>query len=954
MGDPFDALRRDVSYLGRILGETLVEQEGQALLDLEESIRALAKDRRVSESTRHQQETKATSRALSQLVHALDTTSAEHVARAFTHYFQLVNLAEQHHRTRRRRDYAREGKAQRGSLEVVFAEMAKSVTRERFDELLKKAAVELVFTAHPSEAQRRTVLDKHRRLVSLLARRGRPDLIPAERDDVDRAIREEVATLWQTDEIRQEKPRVGDEVKNVLFYLEEILFPLVPRFYAAMESACERAFGAPMDVPCILHFGSWVGADMDGNPNVTPEVAVDTGLAQASRVIELYQREVVALGSALSQSTRRVGVSEALLRSLERDALDMPELARSLEATTHHEPYRRKLQFVSERLRATRAAIVAVREAGELHAAALALPKHAYTGPARFIEDLELIRDSLLENRGAKAGASRVRAVLRQVRTFGFHLARLDVRIPAEWVRVDARSALGLEKDAPLSLAALEKALSSDVAALRVPDGPGMRSALALARIRNVTFGGGAESLVLSMTHGAEDMLAALVLARIAGLDRPEDAPSPGFSSGQSGDGRAISAVSIVPLFETLDDLERSSTELERAVGSHAYAAYLARRAGTQEIMLGYSDSNKDAGIVGSSFALYRAQQKLTRVSRQHGISLKIFHGRGGSIGRGGGPSQRAIESLPAGSVAGRFKLTEQGEVLGWKYLVPEIAERNLELTVAGVLAQSLHPGESGVRPDAQSEPSLRELGWSTASPSELAEHEAIFEKAAAISVEHYRALIGDPDFPDYFAATTPIEDIPQLNIGSRPARRSGERGTRLKLEDLRAIPWVFAWTQSRQMVPGWYGAGRALVWLLREHGVERARKMRAEWPFFATTLDAIAVSLAQADMRVAARYADLLEDRTTARRLFMRIALDHGRAVRAVRHILDRPGPLDPDATLARSIELRNPYVDPLSFIQVELLRRKRAHTGKVPAELQRAILLTINGLAAGLRSTG
>lgn len=940
MSDPFDALRRDVSYLGRILGDTLVEQEGQGLLDLEESIRALAKDRRISESSRRRREAKATSAALSQLVHVLDTTSAEHVARAFTHYFQLVNLAEQHHRTRRRRDYAREGKAQRGSLEVVFAEMAKSVTRERFEELLKSAVIELVFTAHPSEAQRRTVLEKHRRLVSLLARRGRPDLIPAERESIDRAIREEVATLWQTDEIRQEKPRVGDEVKNVLFYLEEILFPLVPRFYAALESACERAFGAPMDVPCVLHFGSWVGADMDGNPNVTPEVAVDTGLAQAARVLELYQREVVGLGSALSQSTRRVGFSDALARSLERDALDMPELARSLEATTHHEPYRRKLRFVGERLRATRAAILAARESGDPRVATLALPTHAYAGPARFIEDLELVRASLLENRGAKAGASHVRDVLRQVRTFGFHLACLDVRIPADWVRADARSALGIDQRAPLQLADLERALSGDVEALRVPEGPGMRAVEALARIRRVTFGGGAESLVLSMTHGAEDMLAALVLARIAGLDRPAGVPSPG-SGAQDGEAPR-SAISIVPLFETLDDLERSAVELRRAASSPAYRAYLTRRGGVQEVMLGYSDSNKDAGIVGSSFALYRAQQLLTRVARDNDILLKIFHGRGGSIGRGGGPSQRAIESLPAGSVAGRFKLTEQGEVLGWKYLVPEIAERNLELTVAGVIAQSLHPEESN--------PSASER---RASPSDLTEHEAIFERAASISVEHYRALIGDPSFVEYYAATTPIEDIPQLNIGSRPARRSGERG-RLNLEDLRAIPWVFAWTQSRQMVPGWYGAGRALTWLLREHGVDRARRMRAEWPFFATTLDAIAVSLAQADMGVAARYADLLENRSTARRIFLRVALDHGRAVRAVRRILDRPGPLDPEATLARSIELRNPYVDPLSFIQIELLRRKRAHMGKVPAELQRAILLTINGLAAGLRSTG
>ncbi|MDF2697339.1 MAG: Phosphoenolpyruvate carboxylase [Labilithrix sp.] len=829
-----------------------------------------------------------------------------------------MNLAEQHHRTRRRRDYAREGKAQPGSLEVVFAGMAKETSRERFIELLQHAIVELVFTAHPSEAQRRTVLEKHRRLGALIARRERAELTPAEAEGVDRAIREEVAILWQTDEIRQERPRVGDEVKNVLFYLEEILFPLIPRFYAAMEVAAAKAFGKPVDVPCVLRFGSWVGADMDGNPNVTPEVAVDTGLAQTSRVIGLYMHEISALGSSLSQSTRRVGVSDALLASLEADAAAMPQLAHTLDTTTHHEPYRRKLRFVAERLCASRAAVVAVREAG---GGELELAPHAYPGPSQFIADLELVRASLLENRGEHAGASRVRALLRQVQTFGFHLARLDVRIPAEWVRVDARVALGLDEGAVLTREAVEAALQGDPAALARPDGQGMRAIQALARIREVTFGGGAESLVLSMTHGAEDMLAALLLARLAGLDRPED-------------GKAT--VSIVPLFETLDDLDRSDQELLHALASPAYAAYLARRGQVQEIMIGYSDSNKDAGIVGSSFALYRAQQRLVAVSRARGLSLKIFHGRGGSIGRGGGPSQRAIESLPAGSVSGRFKLTEQGEVLGWKYLVPEIAERNLELTVAGVLAQSL-------RSDADNH------------GRRLAEYESIFEKVAAISVEHYRALVDDPGFPEYFAATTPIEDIPRLNIGSRPARRSGKAGgeARLRLQDLRAIPWVFAWTQSRQMVPGWYGAGRALSWLLKEHGARRARQMRKDWPFFATTLEAIAVALAQADVVVAARYAALCPDQELARRLFTRISLDHGRAVRAIRIIFERPAALDPDSTLARSIELRNPYVDPLSFIQIELLRRKRAEGGESP-ELLRAILLTINSVAAGLRSTG
>jgi phosphoenolpyruvate carboxylase len=888
--DPFDALRRDVSYLGKILGETLVEQEGRALFDLEESIRALAKERRAGN-------VEASAR-LAETIGALDTKTAERIARAFTHYFQLVNLAEQHHRTRRRRDHARASTPQPGSLEDVLPRL--SCEREAFAALASRAKVELVFTAHPSEAQRRTVLEKHRRIVHLLARRDRTETTPAESRRIDDAIREEVVALWQTDEIRQERPRVGDEVKNVLFYLEEILFPLVPTFYDALERATATVLG-PIEIPPILTFGSWVGADMDGNPNVTPEVAVDTGLAQAARVLELYMREVVHLGAALSQSTRRVDVDADLLRSLEEDARMMPVLARALEGTTANEPYRRKLRYVHERLAATRGALVLFREADKTRFDAPAFPPHAYEGPRALLSDLALVHRSLVAHKGGRA-AARVRAVMRQVETFGFHLARLDVRIPAEWTRRDAEQAL----EVPLTLSELEAALAREG---EPPEGGGADAIRALETIRRVTFGGGADALILSMTHGAEDMLAALLVARRLGA-RP----------------------SIVPLFETLDDLERSADELERALDSPGYAAHLAECGGVQEVMLGYSDSNKDAGILGSSFALYCAQRRLVTMARARGIPLKIFHGRGGSIGRGGGPSQRAIQSLPAGVVDGRFKLTEQGEVLGWKYLVPEIAERNLELTIGGVLAHSV-----------------------AAKSRDDDVHERMFAEAAAVSVAHYRALIHDPLFAEYFAETTPIEEIPRLNIGSRPARRTGASEpvrSAPKLEDLRAIPWVFAWTQSRQIVPGWYGAGRALSWLVRTKGIETVRAMRA-WPFFASTLDAISVALAQADMAIAGRYAALLGDHP-ARRLFFRIALDHARAVRSIGAIFGREAPLDPGSTLARSIDLRNPYVDPLSFIQIELLRRKRKGGPSSDHDLQRAILLTINGLAAGLRSTG
>ncbi len=907
MADPFDSLKRDISDLGHVLGDTLVEQEGTGLLDLEEAIRALAKLRR----KRDRRGPSASS--MRGIIEKLDVRHAEHLARAFTHYFQLVNLAEQHHRARRRRDYAREQKPQPGSLAFELRRLAEHTPRKELEALLARMSIELVFTAHPSEAQRRTVLDKHRRIAHLLTRRDRSELVPEERQRLAEALREEVTTLWQTDEIRTEKPRVGDEVKNTLFYLEEVLFPLVPFFYETFEREAEAAFGAGVPIPSsILRFGSWVGADMDGNPNVTPEVAVDTAYAQGARVIARYQDALDTLGQALSQSTLRVPASAALMTSLEADALLMPAFAAQLEASTKNEPYRKKLRFVRARLEATRRALIDARHAA---ATKVDLPAYAYAEPRALLAELELLATSLIENRGQRAGLRLVRALVRQVETFGFHLAKLDVRVPAAWVREAARTSLWVAPEAPLDAATLARALAGGPVPPRA-DAAGMRAMEAIGRIRAVTSNGGAESFILSMAHGHEDMMSALVLARIAGLYRPEE---------------GVADVSVVPLFETLDDLDRCPDEIELAARQPAYRRYLDLRGATQEIMIGYSDSNKDAGILMSSFALYRAQQRLVEVGRRNDLRLKIFHGRGGSIGRGGGPSQRAIESLPRGSIDGRFKLTEQGEVVGWKYLLPEIAERNLELTASGVLRASLD----------------RAVDYGA--------FEEAFAQVAQTSLEAYRELVHDASFVDYYEGSTPLAEIALLNIGSRPARRTDQK--KRTLEDLRAIPWVFAWTQSRQMVPGWYGAGRALVKLIDTHGLAFARQMNEAWPFFASTLDAVAVSLATADMDIARRYAGLASDEEGARRLFFKIALDHGRAERAVMLILDRPSVLAPGSTLARSIELRNPYVDPLSFIQLDLLRRKRALLAEgreVPHDLDRALLLTINGIAAGLRNTG
>lgn len=909
MSDPSDALRRDVTYLGRVLGDTLVEQESADLLAVVEDVRALAKARRSSRR-------RAATEALHARLAALDLPTAENVARAFAHYFQLVNLAEQHHRVRRRREYARASTAQPGSLADTLRGLSATAPRPALDALLSRASLELVFTAHPTEAQRRTVLEKHRRLASELGRRDLAVMLtPRELDGVDAAIREEVTTLWQTDEIRHERPRVGDEVKNTLFYLEEVLHPLVPGFYAALEEALAAEYGGEVTVPSFLRFGSWVGADMDGNPNVTPDVAVDTALGQAARALALHARELTRLGDTLSQSTREVAASVELRASIAADEARMPELARGLAARSDLEPYRHKLSLMEARVTATRDALVRARREGRTRTPPDLGP--GYASPAELAGDLALIERSLAGNRGRRAGLRRVAGLRRQVEVFGFHLARLDVRVPAAWVREAARSALWLDDATALDEARLAGALDGPRVPAR-PDLDGMRAVEAVGRIRAFAGDGGAGSFILSMARGRDDMLAALVLARIAGLYRPE---------------AGLAAVSVVPLFETLDDLARSADELRDAVIHPAYARYLALRGGAQEVMIGYSDSNKDAGMLTASFALYRAQQRLTAVAREHGVALTLFHGRGGSIGRGGGPAQRAVESLPPGSIDGRFKLTEQGEVIGWKYLLPDIAARNLEVIAGGVLHASL----------------------TTAYPEgdELAGYEDRFSVAADAALDAYRSLVRDPDFIPFFEAVTPLSELSAMPLGSRPARRA----TSTRLEDLRAIPWVFAWTQCRLNLPGWYGAGAGLGALLRRVGVAEARRMRASWPFFESTLDAVAVALATADMGVASLYLPLHPEPAAARRLFTRIALDHGRAARAIRTIYGQDTLLAHNPTLARSIELRNPYVDPLSFLQVDLLKRKRdlvARGEPVPADLARAILLTVNGVAAGLRNTG
>ncbi len=870
-----------------MLGEVLIEQEGQALFDLEERVRHLSIERRRGPKSGR----RAAATQLAALLREMPLAQAEPVLRAFSTYFRLVNLAEQHHRIRRTREYAIAGQGgpQRGSLEAVMQSLRQAgIPAQKVRELLLSMRVTLTLTAHPTQAARRTVLEKTYRLARLLENRDRCHLTPQEKAETRLAMREEITALWQTDELRRERPTVGDEVKNVLWYVEEVLGEQLALLPEMLDWAFERVYGEPLGVmatPVRLH--SWVGGDMDGNPLVTPEVLADTLRAHRARGLRALMNQVAELGWVLTQSERHTFVSEELRASLEQDAADLPEVMARYGSRTTGEPWRRKLRFMEARLQAA-LAYVEGRRAGRTEP----LPAVAYRSPADLLKDLEIIERALVFAKARQGGLSKVRRLMSLVRVVGFHLAELEVRAPAE----DARSAAAsLKKGGP------------------APTEGGARLLAVLQRMREAQAESGegcCRTLILSMASTAEDVLAAFECARGVGL---------------WDEARGCATVDVVPLFEQLGALD-DGPRILRELFTHAeYRRHLQAR-GVQEVMVGYSDSGKEVGLLAASAALYRAQSALTQVAHEAGVRLRLFHGRGETVARGGGPAQEAILALPPGSVAGTYKATEQGEALDHKYARPELARRTLELVLGGVLLHSL---------DAQPR----------VAREEEASFRATFDELAEIGRRAYRALVWeDPNFVPFFQTATPIEQIAALPIGSRPSKRSAGG-----LESLRAIPWSFAWTQNRAIVPGWYGVGSALEELgSRPGGEELLRRMYRQWPYFHTVIDNVAMVLAKADMAIASRYAALAPEST--RPLWERIRAEYTRTRRWVKRVSGEERLLEGNQQLRQSIALRNPYVDPMSFLQVELMRRQRAGE----ANCERPLLLTLSGIAAGMRNTG
>jgi phosphoenolpyruvate carboxylase len=837
------ALRRDVRLLGETLGRVLVEQGGRGLLTAEERIRELSRRARANGSAQARAQ-------LADAVARLPLQRQSDVLRAFSLYFQLANLAEQHHRLRRRRQYEHEGRTPSESLAEALATLERAgVTRRRLAGATKRLSLELVLTAHPTEATRRTVLAAQLRLNRLLDRLDDPALPRSERDRVEASVAEEVTALWQTDEVRSQRPRVVDEIRHGLWFFEQSILDVAPALVGDLRRSVPAA-GTP------LRFGSWIGGDQDGNPNAGPRT-IEEALTRARRlVLERYRAEVRELAARLGVADTLVGVSPELLRSIARDERAMPEYAARIGRTNEHEPYRRKLSLVWHRLGET----IARRPDG-------------YSSPHELAADLELVDRSLRANRGARLADGRPAALRRRVELFGFHLATLDVRLHAS--------------------------------ELRRPTARTRRSFAATARAQSRHGEEAIDTLIVSGTESAGDVLAGVELARKAGT-----------------------RLSVVPLFETIDDLRGAPAIVEELLSERAFRRLVESRGGRLEVMVGYSDSGKDGGYLTAQWEIFRAQEALAALARRHRLELTVFHGRGGSAGRGGGPTHAAITAQPPGHPPGRLKLTEQGETISFKYGLPGLAYRNLEAALAATLLAA-----------------FPEVTRSTAPPGAHDLMGALSERAHAA----YRALVwDDPAFAPFFRSFTPVEELALLALGSRPTRRPGGEDL---LASLRAIPWVFAWTQTRCLLPAWYGCGTALAGIGSRRDL---RRLYRSFPFFRSLIENLEMTLAKSSLEIARGYLPLVPAGAERDRLFGMIAAEHERTMHAVLEIVGADALLDRHPVLQRSIALRNPYVDPMNAIQVDLLHRYRAADEAGRELVRKPLLRSIAGIAAALRNTG
>ncbi len=907
-----DLLHRDVRILGDLLGEVLKSQCSESVFQSVEQIRSAAKSFRLYGTPEVRD-------ALNDEVKRVPKEHRPFVIRAFALYFQLVNLAEQNHRLRRRRAYElSSGELPKaGSLREAFLMLkSRNMDDDAVVDLINRLGIELVLTAHPTEAMRRTVLDKHVKIANLLGKMDGQVVNRREFIDIMRKLRAEITALWQTRAVRKERISVMDEVRNGLYFLDEILFDVLPKIYTELEEELIEHFpNVHCKVPSVIRFGSWMGGDRDGNPNVTADITFETLLLHFDLAMRKYEERIFALGKDLSQSCDLVGASEELILSLQLDSV--PD-----------EPYREKTKQILQKLSNTK---------DRYHNSVVT--GAYYASLSDFLCDIQLIDDSLRNHQGEEVADVLLRPLIRQIGLFGFHMATLDIRQHSKvhesavhelctHAGVGPYDSLN-ENDKIQKLTEIlqeTRPLVSQFSKLSLQTTETLR-VFEKIRIAHEWFGENCiQNYLISMAEGVSDLLEVLVLCKESGL----------FLQSKNGIQKVQSSINIVPLYETIEDLQRAPSVVKDAIKAPVYMEHLKARGMTQEIMLGYSDSNKDGGYLTANWELYKCQKSIYEAVNHYGVRLKFFHGRGGALGRGGGPVERSIFAQPPEALQGKVKMTEQGEIISQRYGHAKIAEHSLESAYAAVLKGSL---------DVQTPRDLiQETHWSD-----------VMESVSKTSYETYQQFVfKNSDFLPYFHQATPINEISKLNIGSRPAKR----GNSAKIEDLRAIPWVFSWTQNRHLLPAWYGVGYAIEEVLRSGtvSIKDFQQMYQNWRFFRALLDNLQMALAKSDMMIASEYMTLVDDIQLGERMYKQILSEFERTKKVVLEITESQELLENSPVIRTSVRLRNPYVDPLSFFQVQLLQELREVPSDSPEyeQLLSEVLLTINGIASGLRNTG
>ena len=900
-------IRQDVKFLMGLLADVIREQEGEALLLKIEQIRTLAKEIRHSHNPLLVESQK-------KLIASLTLTESYHVARSFTIYFQLVNIAEEVQRIRRLRDYdKRDDVLQNMSLRQLFKElMEDGFSPKEITDFLSQSDIQPVLTAHPTEAKRRTVLDHLFFISGQLIQLNREDLTYSEKDYLTKNIKETLEILWQTSEVRSRKVEVLDEVDQTLYYFERTIIMLIANMHENIYREFRR-LGVEIndEIKPFLHFGSWVGSDRDGNPNVTAAITKTVAQKQRQLIVQFYLKQLQGFVKKFSQSDQYIDVSRKLMESLEHDRHLMPDLADELNRFETLEFYRKKISFMYRRLTLV-----------------LIDAKAAYKDAQEFINDLEIIHDSLLKHKGLQAANGDLKRLIIQAKTFGFHLARLDLRDHSGKLRKTITEIFKGEPTQEELLQALNEKVVRKWPHVHSTEAKDILEQMTMFRFLKQKFDTNiVDAYIISMTESAWDILALFYLAKREGIIEVEH------------NRVNVADMGMVPLFETIHSLEKAHEVMETLFKIPLYRSYLRARGDVQEIMLGYSDSSKDGGYLAANWNLYMAQKNLHRVAQKYGISIKFFHGKGGTIDRGGGESHRAILGQPYSADQGRIKLTEQGEVVSQKYANSMVAKRNLEQLISAVMIANFV--------------TLKEVKHNV----KIKVWEERLKRLSERSFIFYRSLVfGTPGFLDFYHEATPINVLKITKIGSRPSSRGNQRS----FDQLRAIPWVFSWVQSRYIISAWYGVGTALRDYIDEdpkHGLAQLREMYRQWPLFNSMMHNVQASLAKTDLYIAQLYADNVEDDALRFRIHTMISEEYDRAQSVVLEITQQKELLDYHKVLQESIKLRNPYVDPLNYIQVRFLKEQKDLGPGADAKrtaIDEILLLTVNGIASGMKSTG